>query len=52
MRDYEVVVPSDTIASHTRERNERALDHLRVALGMKTSLSRTLRLRRSARTDA
>jgi nicotinamidase-related amidase len=44
MRDFDVVVPSDCIASLTLARNRRALDHLRQALEVKTTPSRALRL--------
>jgi nicotinamidase-related amidase len=44
MRDFEAVVPADTIASLTPARNQRAIEHLRVVLGLKTGRSRALRI--------
>ena len=49
MRDLDVVVPADCIASLTPERNRRAIEHLREVLEVKTPLARALRLRSSAR---
>ena len=49
MRDFEVVVPSDCIASLTPERNRRAIDHLGDVLDVKTTPARALRLRAGAR---
>ncbi len=44
MRDFDVIVPSDCIASLTVDRNRRAIEHLRDVLGVKTSPARSLRL--------
>ena len=44
MRDFEVVVPSDCIASLTPGRNRRALEHLRDVLGIRTTAARAVRL--------
>lgn len=44
MRDLDVVVPADGIASLTPERNHRALAHLREVLDIKTPPTRSLRL--------
>ncbi len=49
MRDFDVVVPSDCIASLTPARNSRALEQLRDALEFKTTPARALRLRAAAR---
>ena len=49
MRDFDVIVPSDCIASLTPDRNRRAIDHLRDVLQVKASPARTLRLRANAR---
>lgn len=49
MRDFEVVVPSDCIASLTPERNRRAIEHLGDVLEVKTTPARALRLRAGAR---
>jgi nicotinamidase-related amidase len=49
MRDFDITVPSDCIASMTPARNRRAIDHLRDVLGVNTPLARTLRLRADAR---
>ena len=49
MRDFDVVVPSDCIASMTPDRNRRSLDHLREVLCIKTSPARTLRLQAGAK---
>ena len=46
MRDYEVVVPEDCVAAQTAQRNRRALDYLREAQTMKTTVSARLRLPR------
>jgi len=45
MRDFEVVAPSDCIASMTAHRNQRALYHLQSVLNIKTSPARALRLK-------
>ena len=45
MRDFDVVVPSDCVASLTPERNRRAIEHLRDALQLRTTPARALRLR-------
>ena len=44
MRDFDVVVPSDCIASLTPGRNQRALEHLRDVMNVKTPAARALRL--------
>ena len=44
MRDFDVVVPSDCIASLTPARNRRAIEHLGEVLGVKTPAARALRL--------
>lgn len=44
IRDYEVVVPQDCVASQTRTRNARALRLLREALDIATPASAALRL--------
>jgi nicotinamidase-related amidase len=49
MRDFDVAVPSDCIASLTPERNRRAVDHLRDVMGASTPLAKTLRLARGAK---
>ena len=49
MRDFEVVVPSDCIASLTLARTRSALAHLRVAMGVGTPASRALKLQASRR---
>ncbi len=49
MRDFDVVVPSDCIASLTPDRNRRAVDHLRDVLDIKTSPGSALRLRTNPR---
>ena len=52
MRDFDVVVPSDGIASLTQRRNQRALDHLRDVLGLDTTPSHTLVLQRADQRSA
>jgi nicotinamidase-related amidase len=52
MRDFEVVVPSDCIASLTAARNRRAAEHLRDVLGVHTGASPTIRLQRPGRRAA
>jgi nicotinamidase-related amidase len=47
MRDFDVIVPSDCIASLTPDRNRRAIEHLRDVLQVKASPARALRLRRA-----
>jgi len=47
MRDFDVVVPSDCIASMTAARNRRAVEHLRDVLGVQTGASATIRLGRA-----
>ena len=47
MRDFDVAVPSDAIASLTPERNQRALNHLRDVLGLDTAPSHTLALQQA-----
>jgi nicotinamidase-related amidase len=44
MRDYEVVVPRDCVASQTAARNRRAITHIDEALTIVTTLSARLRL--------
>lgn len=44
MRDYEVIVPNDCIATQTPERNDRALSHLSEVLGVETAEGSALRL--------
>jgi nicotinamidase-related amidase len=44
MRDYEVVVPQDCVASHTEARNRRALAHFEEVLDIRTTVSGRLRL--------
>jgi nicotinamidase-related amidase len=43
MRDFDVAVPSDCIASLTPERNRHAVEHLRDVLGVASSPARSLR---------
>jgi nicotinamidase-related amidase len=43
-RDFEVIVPSDCIASNTRDQNKTALKQLSKALRLKTTRSQSLRL--------
>ncbi len=45
MRDFDVVVPSDCIASLTPARNRRAIDYLEGVLSLKTTPGQLLRLR-------
>jgi nicotinamidase-related amidase len=45
MRDFDIVVPSDCIASMTAARNRRAVEHLRDVLGVHTGPSPTIRLK-------
>jgi len=52
MRDFEVVVPCDCIASLTAARNARAVDYLRDVLGLKVPSAASLRLARRARARA
>lgn len=49
MRDFDVVVPADCIASLTLERNRRAIEQLRDALELKTTPARAIRLHAAAR---
>ena len=44
MRDYEVVVPADCVASQTAARNRRALAHFEDTLDIRTTLSTRVRL--------
>ncbi|HEX2543021.1 MAG TPA: isochorismatase family cysteine hydrolase [Caldimonas sp.] len=44
MRDYEVVVPQDCVAAQTEDRNRRALEYLREAQKVKTTVSTRVRL--------
>ena len=46
MRDYEVVVPRDAVASLTDERNERAVAHFGNVLGVHTTPAARVRLGR------
>ena len=43
MRDYEVVVPRDAVASLTDERNERAVMHFESVLGVRTTRAARVR---------
>jgi nicotinamidase-related amidase len=45
MRDFEVVVPSDCVASLTPQRNRRAIEHLRDVLKVNTASAPEVRLR-------
>jgi nicotinamidase-related amidase len=49
MRDFDVVVPADCIASLTPARNRRAIDHLGDVLDVKTTPARSVRLHARAR---
>ena len=52
MRDFDVAVPVDCIASLTAERNRRAIEYLGEVLEVKVAPARAIRLRASAhRTD-
>jgi nicotinamidase-related amidase len=44
MRDYEVVVPQDCVASQTAARNRRALQHFEEVLDIRTTAASRLRL--------
>ena len=44
MRDFEVVVPADCVATQTPARNRRALDYFENVLGVKTTAGPALRL--------
>jgi nicotinamidase-related amidase len=44
MRDYDVVVPHDCVASQTAARNRRALQHFEAVLDIRTTVSSRLRL--------
>ena len=46
MRDYEVVVPRDCVASQSASRNRRAIEHLAAATSIRTAPSGRLRLPR------
>jgi nicotinamidase-related amidase len=46
MRDYEVVVPRDCVASQSAVRNRRAIEHLEVATALRTTPSSHIRLPR------
>jgi nicotinamidase-related amidase len=46
MRDYEVIVPSDCIASQSAARNRRAIEHLQIAVAIQTTPSPRIRLPR------
>jgi nicotinamidase-related amidase len=48
MRDYEVMVPRDCVASPTVARNRRALEHLEQVMQLRTTASPRVRLRDSA----
>jgi nicotinamidase-related amidase len=48
MRDYEVWVPSDCVASPTAARNRRALAHLEQVMQVNTTASARVRLRDAA----
>jgi nicotinamidase-related amidase len=47
MRDYEVIVASDCVASQSRARNQRALTHFEVALAVPTMSGSHIRLPRA-----
>ncbi len=44
MRDYEVLVPRDCVASPTAQRNQRALEHLEQVMQLRTTASPRVRL--------
>lgn len=44
MRDYEVVVPGDCVASQTAARNRRALEHFEEVLDIRTTVSARMKL--------
>jgi nicotinamidase-related amidase len=46
MRDYEVLVPRDCVASQSAARNRRAIEHLEVATALRTTPSARIRLPR------
>lgn len=43
MRDFDVVVPSDGIASLSPQRHRRAVDHLEQALDVRVTMTRAIR---------
>lgn len=43
MRDYQLVIPSDCIASESAEKNKRALDHMRTLLKARVIRSSSIR---------
>lgn len=45
MRDYDIVVARDCVATQSDERNERALHHFQQALGIETPLSTQIDLK-------
>ena len=47
MRDFEVVVPSDCVATHSAERNRRAIRHFEEALAVPTTPGPRIRLPRA-----
>jgi nicotinamidase-related amidase len=49
MRDYEVLVVSDCVASQTAGRNRRALEHFQVAMAIRTTRASRIRLPRPRR---
>jgi nicotinamidase-related amidase len=44
MRDYEVLIVADCVASQTPARNRRALEHFRVAMNVRTTPASRIRL--------
>jgi nicotinamidase-related amidase len=44
MRDYEVLVPADCVASQTAARNRRALEHFEEALDIRTTVATRVKL--------
>jgi nicotinamidase-related amidase len=49
MRDYEVLVPRDCVASQSAARNRRAIEHLEVATAIRTTPAARIRLPRPRR---
>jgi hypothetical protein len=47
MRDYEVVVAGDCVATQSRSRNRRALEHFQAALAIATPQGSRIRLPRA-----
>jgi len=46
MRDFEVIVPADCVATQSAARNRRAIEHFEAALAVRTTPSPQLRLHR------